>query len=102
MGRRARLAARPGNPAAARARTRRDPMIGGRSAQRMLSWRFRLARVALIWERAWPALWPVLFVLGLFAAAALFDVLPALPGEAHAGVLAAFAIALAAAGWWGW
>ncbi len=69
---------------------------------RLLSARLRLARAALVWERLWPAAWPALCVLGVFAVLALFDVLPLLPGALHAGVLAAFAIALAGALFWGW
>lgn len=49
--------------------------------------RLGLARLALFWEAAWPALWPILGVGLLFAALALFDVLPALPGWAHLIVL---------------
>ncbi len=49
----------------------------------------------------WPAAWPALCVLGTLAVAALFDVLPRLPGAAHAGVLALFAIAFAGAVAWG-
>src|SRR5216684_8196948 len=71
-------------------------------AKRRFTARLRLARAALVWERAWPALWPVLFVLGVFVVAALFDVLPSLPGEAHTGVLALFALAAAGALLWGW
>ncbi len=63
--------------------------------------RLRLARAALVWERIWPAAWPALCVLGVFGIAALFDLLPALPGEAHAGMLAAFAVAFAGAAAWG-
>lgn len=69
---------------------------------RRLAARLRLARAALLWERGWPAFWPALGVLGVFAVAGLFDVLPLLPGAAHAGVLALFAIALAGAVAWGW
>lgn len=47
------------------------------------------ARAALAWERAWPALWPASGIAGLFAAAALFDVLSPLPWPLHALVLAA-------------
>jgi uncharacterized protein (TIGR02302 family) len=72
------------------------------SAKRRLTVRLRLARAALVWERAWPALWPLLFVLGVFVVAALFDLLPLLPGTAHAGVLALFALAAAGALLWGW
>lgn len=47
------------------------------------------ARLALAWERAWPALWPPSAVVGIFIALALFDALPLLPGWLHALVLAA-------------
>ena len=63
--------------------------------------RVRLARAALLWERMWPALWPALCVLGVFAAVALFDLLPGLPGLAHAALLALFAVAFVAAAAWG-
>jgi uncharacterized protein (TIGR02302 family) len=53
----------------------------------------------LVWESFWPVFWPVLGVAGLFLAIALFDVLPLLPGWAHAGVLAGFLIALLSASW---
>ena len=66
-----------------------------------LAARMRLARAALVWERAWPAAWPALCVLGAFGVAALFDLLPLLPGPAHAGVLALFALALIGAVAWG-
>lgn len=56
--------------------------------------RFWLARLAVWWELAWPVLWPPLGVAGLFAALALFDVLPLLPGWLHGLALAAFAGAL--------
>jgi len=63
--------------------------------------RLRLARAALAWERIWPAAWPGLAVVGGFAVLALFDLLPGLPGWAHATVLALFAAALAAVILWG-
>ena len=66
-----------------------------------LALRMRLARAALLWERVWPAVWPALCVLGVFAVLALFDLLPALPGVAHAVILALFAVAFAAAAAWG-
>lgn len=61
--------------------------------------RFRLllAWAALLWERLWPAFWPVTAGAGIFLAIALFDLLPLLPGWLHAGVLAAFAVAFAVA-----
>ena len=67
-----------------------------------LAARLRLARAALVWERLWPAAGPTLGVLGVFAILVLFDLLPALPGRVHAGVLAGFAIAVVAAALWGW
>jgi uncharacterized protein (TIGR02302 family) len=59
--------------------------------------KLRLARLALTWERAWRAAWPPLGVLGLFAALALLDALPHLPGWLHALVLLALALALGGA-----
>jgi uncharacterized protein (TIGR02302 family) len=61
--------------------------------------RLVLARLALFWERLWPALWPTIGVVGLFLIVALFDLLPLLPGFVHAAVLAAFAAALGYALW---
>jgi len=61
--------------------------------------RLRLARAALLWERVWPACWPMLAVLGTFLVVGLFDLLPFLPGVLHAALLlgfgAAFVIAFA-------
>jgi uncharacterized protein (TIGR02302 family) len=51
--------------------------------------RLLAARAAIAWERLWPLAWPPLGTLGLFFALALSDVLTALPGLAHACVLAA-------------
>jgi uncharacterized protein (TIGR02302 family) len=66
-----------------------------------LALRMRLARAALMWERIWPAAWPALCVLGVFAVVALFDLLPELPGIGHAAILALFAIAFVGAAAWG-
>ncbi|MGQ0662236.1 MAG: TIGR02302 family protein [Pseudomonadota bacterium] len=60
----------------------------------MVGWRLRLARVALAWERLWPALWPSLAAIGIFAAVALFDVLPHLPAWLHGSALALFGAVL--------
>ncbi len=68
---------------------------------RRLAWRMRLARAALLWERVWPSAWPALCVLGIFAVLALFDLLPLLPGLAHAGLLAVLGFAFVAAIFWG-
>jgi uncharacterized protein (TIGR02302 family) len=63
--------------------------------------RVTLSRLALFWERAWPALWPALRIAGLFIVVALLDLLPQLPGWLHGAVLAIFAIALGGAVWRG-
>ena len=60
-----------------------------------------LARLALLWEAAWPNLWPIIGVTGIFAALVLFDVLPLLPGWLHALILAANGAALLWALWHG-
>jgi uncharacterized protein (TIGR02302 family) len=67
-------------------------MTAGRHRYRLL---LKLAGGALLWERLWPRLWPALAVVGAFAAAALLDWLPMLPGVLHALVLSGFAAALA-------
>lgn len=67
----------------------RDPLPG------RLARRRRLARLALWWEAAWPALWPVLGVAGVFLVVALLGLPLLLPGWLHVLVLAGFAVALA-------
>ncbi len=66
-------------------------------APRGLGRHLRWAGLALVWERLWPALWPAAGILGLFLALALFDLLPMLPGWAHALLLAVFGLAFLAA-----
>ncbi|HEV2561478.1 MAG TPA: TIGR02302 family protein [Rhizomicrobium sp.] len=53
------------------------------------------SRAALLWERVWPALWPASAIVGLFVAAALFDLFAIVPWEIHALI---FSAALAGAG----
>jgi uncharacterized protein (TIGR02302 family) len=53
-----------------------------------------LARLSLLWERAWPALWPAVGVVGAFVALALLNAPTLLPGWLHAIMLAGFALAL--------
>src|SRR5215471_641846 len=48
-----------------------------------------IARAFVGWERVWPALWPASGLVGLFAAAALFDFFAPLPWIVHALILAA-------------
>lgn len=68
---------------------------------RLLERRLRLARAALVWERVWPALWPLLGVAGAFLIVALFDLLTLLPGAIHAAALGGFGLAFIAAAIWG-
>ena len=58
------------------------------SRRQTLSW------LAIYWERLWPALWPVVGLLGLFVALALLDIPPHLPGWLHFALLLAFAISV--------
>ncbi|CAN0501123.1 unnamed protein product, partial [Laminaria digitata] len=62
-----------------------------------LALRRGLSRVALFWERSWPAIWPATGLIGTFAALALLNVLPALPGWLHTLILLGFAAAFLAA-----
>jgi len=51
----------------------------------------RLAWLALVWERLWPALWPVTAAALGFAVFALFDLPSLLPGWFHLALLLGFA-----------
>ncbi len=70
-----------------------------KGAQGTLVRRLVLARAALLWERAWPSLWPACGVVGLFLTLALLDVWRLLSGWTHVSALALFAAALAYALW---
>lgn len=60
-----------------------------------------VARAVLWFEQVWPAAWPALGVVGVFAAAALLDV-PALLGPWARALLFPVTLALAAGlSWWG-
>lgn len=59
-----------------------------------LAFQLSLAKLALFWERFWPAIWPVTGIAGVFLAIALFDVLPALPNWLHTVVLIASLLAM--------
>jgi uncharacterized protein (TIGR02302 family) len=54
---------------------------------RRLAGRRALARIALLFERIWPALWPALAVAGLFVVAALLDLPRFLPAWLHIALL---------------
>ncbi len=66
-----------------------------------LTRRRRLARAALWWERAWPALWPALCLAGAGLLVALLDLPRLLSPSAHAVLLALFAIGMVALLWRG-
>jgi uncharacterized protein (TIGR02302 family) len=46
-----------------------------------------VSRAALLWERAWPALWPASAIAGVFLVLALFDLFAPLPWILHALIL---------------
>ncbi len=66
---------------------------------RLLARRRAQARLVLLFERAWPALWPAAGVLGAWLALALFDVPALAPAVWH---LAALVLAAAAFAWLLW
>ena len=55
-----------------------------------------MTRLALFWERIWPAFWPVMLVIGLFLISALFGLWDSLLPTVRGIGLAAFALALVA------
>src|SRR5579872_3733901 len=65
------------------------------SPGRTLAARVGLARAAVFWERGWPEFAPAFGVLGLFVAAALFDLPAMVPGWLHAAVLVVLVLLLA-------
>ncbi|MGB8182440.1 MAG: DUF4175 family protein, partial [Stellaceae bacterium] len=76
-----------------RDRLRRDLVTRSEARQRFTA-QLLLARLALAWERVWPALWPTIFVVGTFGALALFDIPARLPDWAAAILLGLFVAAL--------
>ncbi len=69
--------------------------------QRLLARRRAQARLVLLFERVWPALWPAAGVLGVWVALALFDVPALLPAAWHVGALVVAAAAFALLLWRG-
>src|SRR5687768_10945795 len=61
--------------------------------------RLLLARLVVTFERLWPAVWPALAVLGVFAAVSLFGLWLHLPLTLHALLLALFVGAFGFALW---
>ena len=60
-----------------------------------------MARMALFWGTLWPALLPILCVLGLFAVVALLEIPALLPAWSHVALLVLFALPLIGAVWLG-
>jgi uncharacterized protein (TIGR02302 family) len=63
---------------------------------RRLASRRALARLTILFERVWPALWPPLGVAGVFLCLALLDIPQALPPAVHAGLLVCTVVAIVA------
>ncbi|MGA3398097.1 MAG: DUF4175 family protein [Acetobacteraceae bacterium] len=61
---------------------------------RRLAERRALARLAILFERVWPALWPPLGIAGLFVCVALLDLPSRLPAAWHLALLAGTAAAI--------
>lgn len=61
---------------------------------RSYRWRLAMARTAVAFERAWPAAWPTVGVVGLFLAVSLFGVWHRLPWWLHGLGLVLFLAAL--------
>jgi uncharacterized protein (TIGR02302 family) len=66
------------------------------------TWRLRLAQAVLAWEGFWPAFWPASATLLVFLVLAAFDLLPWLPGLAHAALLVVAAAGLSWGGFMAW
>jgi uncharacterized protein (TIGR02302 family) len=64
------------------------------SLARQLDGKVRRARLVLVLDRLWPALWLPGGVIGVFLLVSLFGLWPRLPFEIHQGMLWAFGIAL--------
>lgn len=73
----------------------------GAAPLRHLARRRRLARLALGWERLWPALWPPLGVFGLFLLVALLGLPLLLPPLARPLLTLGFLAAIGFAAWRG-
>jgi len=68
-----------------------------RALARAMRRRLWLAKLALTWERLWPAIWPAAAVAGMFLVATLFDLWRLVPGWLHASALILFGAGVAVA-----
>jgi len=64
------------------------------SLAQQLDRKVRRARLVLIFDRLWPALWFPMSVVGVFLLVSLFGLWPQLPFEIHRGIIWGFGIAL--------
>jgi uncharacterized protein (TIGR02302 family) len=69
----------------------RKPDPAGASPASPGALRLRLAGLAILWERVFPALWPAIAIAGVFLVLALADLFRFMPGWLHAALLALFA-----------
>ena len=77
------------------------PDLPGRLPGHRLAGRRLLARSAILFEAAWPALWPPLAIIGLFLCAALLNLPPLLPPAMQVALLALVGLAAVACLLWG-
>ena len=55
-----------------------------------------VVRLALYWERLWPAFWPSVFIVGLFVSATLFGLWEQIPAWLHLTLILLFIAELGA------
>src|SRR5215212_11214909 len=72
-----------------------DREVRRRKAERFIS----TARLVLLWERIWPAMWPGMGIVGLGMIVALFGLFAVMPGVVHAVLLV---LLFASAGYFFW
>ncbi len=68
----------------------RDQRVAGEAKQDRLLRVFGWARAAIVWERLWRNIWPLLAVSAIFVSVALFDILPYFSFWVHWVILAGF------------
>jgi uncharacterized protein (TIGR02302 family) len=78
-----------------------DPIQVPKSLAWRLSRQVTLSRIALAWERIWPALMPALAVIGVYLVISLFQPWQIMPGWLHGLILVGFLVALCWALWHG-
>ena len=64
------------------------------TADQRLEAKIRKAKLVLLWEQVWVAIFPLLCVVGAFVLAAISGILEYLPREAHYAALGLFLVGL--------